>query len=87
MDPLSALRFPLSAKSALVHDYGTSAEARRKQAMAKSRKKKKLTATKLVKAAARAHIGMPPTTRRAPDPTKTDKPKHKPTLGKLLADE
>jgi hypothetical protein len=55
--------------------------------MAKSRRKrkqKKLTATTLVKSAAREHIGMPPTTRRAPDPTKEHKPKHKPTLGKML---
>ena len=51
------------------------------------RNKKKLTAAKLVKSAARAQIGMPPPTRRAPDPTKTNKEKHKPTLGKLLAEE
>jgi hypothetical protein len=52
--------------------------------MAKKRKKRKLSATTLVKSAARDHIGMPPPTRRAPDPTKTDREKHKPTLGKLL---
>jgi hypothetical protein len=50
-------------------------------------KRKKLTKTTLVKAAARAQVGMPPPSRRAPDPTKEDKPKHKPTLGKLLAEE
>ena len=53
----------------------------------KKRKQKKLTATTLVKSAAREHLGMPPTTRRAPDPTKEHKPKHKPTLSKLLAEE
>ncbi len=52
--------------------------------MAKQRKKRKLSATTLVKSAAREHIGMPPPTRRAPDPTKTSREKHKPTLGKLL---
>jgi len=58
--------------------------------MAKSRRKrklKKLTATTLVKSAAREHLGMPPPTQRAPDPTKAHKEKHKPTLGKLLAEE
>src|SRR3954471_3522594 len=56
-------------------------------AMAAKRKKKRLTKTTLVKAAAREQIGMPPVTRRAPDPTKSDKEKHKPTLSKLLTEE
>ena len=58
--------------------------------MAKSRRKrkqKKLTATTLVKSAARENLGMPPPTQRAPDPTKAHQQKHKPTLGKLLAEE
>jgi len=50
-------------------------------------KKRKLTATTLVKSAAREHVGMPPPTRRAPDPTKSSKEKHKPTLSKLLTEE
>lgn len=48
------------------------------------KRKKKLTATTLVKSAAREHVGMPPPTQRAPDPTKEYRPKHKPTLSKLL---
>ncbi|MDP9267023.1 MAG: hypothetical protein M3P27_01700 [Acidobacteriota bacterium] len=50
----------------------------------KRRKQRKLTATTLVKSAAREHVGMPPPTQRAPDPTKAHKEKHKPTLGKML---
>ena len=54
-----------------------------------AKKRKKLTKTTLVKAAARAQVGMPPPTRRAPDPKKqrAAQPKHKPTLGKLLTDD
>jgi hypothetical protein len=55
--------------------------------MARTRKKKRLTAAKLVKAAARAQVGMPPPTRRDPDTKKPGKQKHKQTLGKLLAEE
>ena len=55
--------------------------------MAKRRKKAKLSAAKLVKAAAREQIGMPPVTRRVPDAKKSGRQKHKPTLGRLLADE
>jgi hypothetical protein len=55
--------------------------------MVRKKKPKKLTATTLVKSAAREHVGMPPPTRRAPDPTKSSKEKHKPTLGKLLTEE
>jgi hypothetical protein len=51
------------------------------------KKKNKLTATKLVKAAAREHIGMPPATQRAAGTKKPREGKHKPTLGKLLAEE
>ena len=52
--------------------------------MARKKAKKRLTATTLVKSAAREHVGMPPPTRRAPDPTKSTREKHKPTLSKLL---
>jgi hypothetical protein len=55
--------------------------------MAKRRKKVKLSAAKLVKAAAREQIGMPPVTRRVPDAKKSGKEKHKRTLDRLLADE
>ena len=53
----------------------------------KKRKQRKLSATTLVKSAAREQLGMPPPTRRAPDPTKSDRQKHRPTLGKLLSEE
>lgn len=53
----------------------------------KKKKPKPPTATQLVKAAAREHIGAVPPTRRAPDPTKARKEKHKPTLGRLLAED
>jgi hypothetical protein len=52
--------------------------------MARKKKTKKFRAVTAVKAAARKQVGMPPPSRRAPDPTKTQKEKHKPTLGKLL---
>ncbi len=54
------------------------------------KKKKKLSATKLVKAMAREAIGTPPPTRRAPAAKKKAKQKstkHKPTLGRMLAQE
>jgi hypothetical protein len=53
-------------------------------------KKKKLSATKLVKAMARNTIGTPPPTRRAPDTKKqaTQKTtKHKPTLSRMLEEQ
>ena len=53
--------------------------------MAKKRKKV-FRATKAVKAASRAVLGAPPPVRRAENKKKGQKPKHKPTLGKLLAD-
>jgi hypothetical protein len=54
-----------------------------------AKKRRKLTKTKLVKAAAREQVGMPPPTRRAPDPKKKEaaQQKHKPTLGTLLTEE
>jgi hypothetical protein len=54
------------------------------------RKKKKLSATKLVKAMARNTIGTPPPTRRTPDTrdkSQQKSTKHKPTLGRMLAEE
>jgi len=51
------------------------------------KRKKKLTATKLVKAAAREQVGMPPPVRRDPDTRKPRKEKHKKTLGRLLSEE
>ena len=55
-------------------------------AMARKRKPKPFRAVKAVKAAARAVLGTPPPTRRQPAAPKT-REKHKPTLGKLLAEE
>ncbi len=53
------------------------------------KKPKKLTKTTLVKAAAREHVGMPPATKRAPDPKKKElkRQKHKLTLGELLSQD
>ena len=55
--------------------------------MAKRRKRKVFRAVKAVKEAAREKIGTPPATRRAPDRKKKRQEKHKPTLGRLLAEE
>ncbi len=54
--------------------------------MAKKKKIKPFRAVTAVKSAAREHIGAPPPTRHVPNITKKSKPKHKPTLPKLLAD-
>jgi hypothetical protein len=51
------------------------------------KRKKRFTAAKAVKSMARAAIGAPPPARREESRKKTGKPKHKPTLGKLLADQ
>lgn len=61
----------------------------RKAAMAKKRKLQKFDVVKAVKAAARATVGTPPATRKEPaSPKHRDSPeKHKPSLGKLLADD
>jgi hypothetical protein len=54
--------------------------------MPKKRKKKTFSASKVVREMARERVGSPKPTR--PVPAKKTKPeKHKPTLGKLLADE
>jgi len=50
------------------------------------KKKKVFKATKAVKAASRAVLGAPPPVKRAENLKKAQKTKHKPTLGKLLAD-
>ena len=54
--------------------------------MAKRRKRKTFRAVKAVKELAREKIGAPPATRRVPDRKKGRREKHKPTLGRLLAE-
>ena len=54
--------------------------------MAKRKKRKAFRAVKAVKALAREKIGAPPATRRVPDRKKRRQEKHKPTLGRLLAE-
>ncbi|MFI5086982.1 MAG: hypothetical protein ACHP7I_01185 [Terriglobales bacterium] len=54
--------------------------------MAKKKKPKPFCAVTAIKAAAREHIGAPPPTRFEPDVKKKTRPKHKPTLPKMLAD-
>ncbi len=54
--------------------------------MRKKKKPKPFRAVTAVKSAAREHIGAPPPTRRQSDITKKAKPKHKATLGEILAD-
>jgi hypothetical protein len=55
--------------------------------MTKRKKKQVFRATKAVKEAAREKIGSPPPTRLVPDKKKELSGKHRPTLGKLLAEE
>jgi hypothetical protein len=56
--------------------------------MAGRKKKKKFSATKAVKSLARETIGSPPPVQRIPTLKESHKEeKHKPTLGKLLAEE
>lgn len=56
--------------------------------MAGRKRKKKFNATKAVKSLAREAIGSPPPVQRIPTLKESRKEdKHKPTLGKLLADE
>jgi hypothetical protein len=50
------------------------------------KKRKTFRAVKAVKAAARAQIGAPPPTRRQTTSRPPERPKHKPTLGRLLED-
>lgn len=57
--------------------------------MPKKPKPKKFNVVAAVKAAAREKVGPPPPTRKAPAKPKHMSPaeKHKPTLGRLLADD
>jgi hypothetical protein len=50
------------------------------------KKKKTFTATKAVKAMARAAIGTPPPVRREESTRRVKKEKHKPTVGRLLSE-
>jgi hypothetical protein len=52
----------------------------------RKKKPKRFTAVEAVKTMARAQIGMPPTLRVVPDRKKKKGEKHKPSLGKLIAD-
>jgi hypothetical protein len=54
--------------------------------MSKKKKPKKFRATSVVKAASRAVLGTPPPVKRAENKKRLKKEKHKPSLGKLLAD-
>jgi hypothetical protein len=54
--------------------------------MSKKKKPKKFSATSAVKAAARAVLGTPRPVRRVENKKQSKKDKHKPSLGKLLAD-
>jgi hypothetical protein len=52
----------------------------------KKKKLKKFTATTAVKSMSRAVIGKVPAVKRKESKKAVDKPKHKPTLKKILAD-
>jgi hypothetical protein len=54
--------------------------------VAKKKKLKRFSATSAVKAAARAVLGTPKPVKRAENKKHAKKDKHKPSLGKLLAD-
>ncbi|HVG92658.1 MAG TPA: hypothetical protein VNB54_14280 [Alphaproteobacteria bacterium] len=54
--------------------------------MAKKKKLKKFSATSAVKAASRAVLGTPRPVQRVENKKQSRKDKHKPSLGKLLAD-
>ncbi|HET8891878.1 MAG TPA: hypothetical protein VFQ41_23470 [Candidatus Angelobacter sp.] len=54
--------------------------------MAKKKKLKKFSATSAVKAASRAVLGTPRPVKRVENKKQSRKDKHKPSLGKLLAD-
>ncbi len=56
--------------------------------MARRKKPKPFRAVTAVKAAAREHVGSPPPVRVEPgSPKRGKQEKHKPTLGRLLAEE
>jgi hypothetical protein len=52
----------------------------------KKKKLKRFTATKAVKSMSRTALGAPPPVQRKESKKRLQKEKHKPTLGKLLAD-
>jgi hypothetical protein len=52
----------------------------------KKKKLKRVRATSIVKAASRAVLGTPPPVKRDENKKRIRKEKHKPSLGKLLAD-
>ncbi|MBZ5505485.1 MAG: hypothetical protein LAO78_08355 [Acidobacteriia bacterium] len=54
--------------------------------MPKKKKLKSVRATSIVKAASRAVLGTPPPVKRDENKKRLKKEKHKPSLGKLLAD-
>jgi hypothetical protein len=54
--------------------------------MSKKKRPKRFKATSVVKAASRAVLGTPPPVKRAENKKRAKKEKHKPSLGKLLAD-
>ena len=55
--------------------------------MARQKKSKPFRAVTAVKALAREVVGTPPPTRRTESSNRPKRQKHKPTLGKMLADE
>jgi hypothetical protein len=52
----------------------------------KKKKLKRFSATSAVKAVSRAVLGTPPPVKRAENKKRAKQEKHKPSLGKLLAD-
>jgi hypothetical protein len=54
--------------------------------VARKKKPKKFTAAKAVKSMARAALGTPPPVQRKENSKSRKKPKHKPTLGRLLSE-
>jgi hypothetical protein len=55
--------------------------------VARKRKAKPFKAATAVRSLARERLGTPPPTIRAENPKKEKQEKHKPTLGKLLAED
>ena len=55
--------------------------------MARKKKPKPFRAVTAVKALAREVVGTPPSTRREESSNRPKREKHKPTLGRMLADE
>jgi hypothetical protein len=79
---------PGDRQRGLLHNGGTPPGRQEEQIMAAQKKKNKFSATKAVKSLAREAIGSPPPVQRIPTLKESRKEeKHKPTLGKLLAEE